>query len=366
MRKVFQVLTTLSKGDAVSNDTLAIKDLLKKNGYKNSAIYAEHLDPKFMSKTIKPYHVMPKPDKNDIMLYHLSTGTVLNSKIMDIDCRKFVIYHNMTPPDFFVPYSGTQARLCSQGIEEAKALKDTFEGGICDSSFNKDQLLSYGYTCPLEVCPILVPFSDYDKTPDAGVLDAMGGAALENDHEIKNILYVGRIAPNKKPEDLMTMVYAYRQRFGDKIRLILAGSTQGMDKYTARLQTYCRRLGLDDIVVFTGHITFPQILAYYRSADCFVTLSEHEGFCVPLLEAMHFKTPIIAFDSCAVPETLGGTGILLDSKSPAVMAQTLNEVLTDKELRAKMIEEQSERLKYFSYENVSSMFMDELKKLTGV
>lgn len=362
--RVFQVLTTLSKGDAVSNDTLAIQKLLLKNGYRKSMIYAEHLDPKFLSKTIKPYHVMPKPKKNDVMLYHLSTGTVLNKKIMDLNCRKIVIYHNMTPPDFFVPYSGKSAKLCAQGIEEAIALKDTFEAGICDSRFNLEQLKGYGYSCDLKVCPILVPFEDYEKTPDQKLLEELGGPAIDNDHEIKNVLFVGRIAPNKKPEDLLTMLYAYRQMYKEKVRLILAGSTSGMEKYTARLRLYARRLGLED-VVFTGHITFPQILAYYRSADAFVTFSEHEGFCVPLLEAMWFKTPILTFDSCAVPETLGGTGVLLKDKDPALMGAALHEILFDKELRSKIIEEQDERLKYFAYDNVASIFMSELKEFIG-
>lgn len=362
--RVFQVLTTLSRGDAVSNDTRAIQKLLTDHGVRRSVIYAEHLDPKFISKTIKPYHVLPKVKKNDIMLYHLSTGTVLNEKIKDLPCRKIVIYHNMTPPDFFVPYSGQTAKLCSQGIEEAKSLKDTFEAGICDSQFNLDQLRSYGYTCPLKVGPILVPFDDYDKEPDAELLAKMGGPAASSDHAVKNILFVGRIVPNKKPEDIMTMLYAYRQMYKEPVRLILAGSTQGMEKYTARLRLYAKKLGLDDII-FTGHITFPQILAYYRSADVFVQLSEHEGFCVPLLEAMHFKIPIIAFDSCAMPETLGGTGILLHEKTPALMGQALHEALFNKELRSKIIEEQDERLKYFRYENVSKILLDEISEFTG-
>ena len=155
------------------------------------------------------------------------------------------------------------------------------------------------------------------------------------------------------------MLYAYRQMYKEPVRLILAGSTQGMEKYTARLRLYAKKLGLDDIV-FTGHITFPQILAYYRSADAFVQLSEHEGFCVPLLEAMYFRIPIIAYNSCAMPETLGGTGLLLEDKDPALMGQALHEALFNEELRKKILEEQDERLKYFSYENVSKMFMEQL------
>jgi glycosyltransferase involved in cell wall biosynthesis len=177
---------------------------------------------------------------------------------------------------------------------------------------------------------------------------------------------VGRIAPNKKQEDVISLLYAYRQLYkDDPVRLILAGNPEGMEKYADRVETYAKELGIDD-VVFTGHSSFAKILAYYRSADAFVSMSEHEGFCVPLVEAMYFKIPILAYASTAIPETLGGTGILLENKDYSYGAFCLHEILHNKELRAKMIEEQSERLKDFSYENVAETFMKQFKEFTGI
>ena len=363
--KVYQILTTVAYGDAVSNDCLAIGKLLEANGYK-TAIYAENISKSAEKLGVRKFRLLPKIRPDDIILYHLSTGTELNKLIKKYNCRKYIIYHNTTPPDFFVRYSGRLTRLCHKGLEETKDLKDSFDGGFCVSDFNRQQLISYGYKCNLTVRPILIPFEDYEKTPDAEVLKEMGGEAASNEHKIKNILFVGRIAPNKKQEDVISLLYVYRKLYkDDPVRLILAGNPEGMEKYADRVETYAKELGINDIV-FTGHSSFAKILAYYRSADAFVSMSEHEGFCVPLVEAMYFKIPILAYASTAIPETLGGTGILLENKDYSYGAFCLHEILHNKELREKMIEEQNERLKDFSYENVSKMFMKQFKEFTGI
>ena len=350
--RIFQILTTVAFGDAVSNDCLAIKKLLEDNGYTNY-VYAENLDKRIIDPHIKYYRQLPKLKNDDIIIYHLSTGTVINKKIKELPGRKFLIYHNITPPRFFVKYSGKLSKLCSNGVNEAKDLKDTFEAGFCDSQYNLDELRSYGFTCPLSVRPILIPFEDYRKEPDQEVISKMRDG-------VKNVLFVGRVAPNKCQQDLISMVYAYRKLYDDPIRLIIAGNAKGMEKYMARLKSYSEALGVKDIV-FTGQISFAAILAYYTVADCFVCMSEHEGFCVPLAEAMEFDVPILAYDCCAVPGTLNGSGILLPSKDPSLAAAYLHEILNDGQLRSKIIEEQRERLKDFRYEVVSEQFMREIK-----
>ncbi|SEV95948.1 Glycosyltransferase involved in cell wall bisynthesis [Ruminococcaceae bacterium KH2T8] len=361
--RVFQILTTVSYGDAVSNDCLALYSLLKTSGYE-TYVYAENIGKQAEKMGVKPYARLPRLKDDDIILYHLSTGTELNERIKSLSGKKYIVYHNTTPPDVFVPYSGKLARLCSCGLEETKSLKDTFDGGLCDSDFNRQQLISYGYKCPLKVRPILIPFEDYRKEPDKETLEQMGGDARENEHEIKNVLFVGRIAPNKCQEDLISLLYAYRKMYSDPIRLVLAGNPSGLEKYMSKLRAYADELGLDDIV-FTGQISFAKILAYYRSADAFVSMSEHEGFCVPLVEAMFFDVPILAFASTAVPETLGGCGIIFDKKDPSYAAKCLHAILNDNELKSRIVEEQRERLKYFEYENVSKIFVEQFREFTG-
>lgn len=353
--KIIQVLTTVSFGDAVSNDCLALYKLLRSSGYQTS-IYAEHIDPKIKSVPIKNVAFFPKISDDDIIIYHLSTGTDLNQRVKTFGGRKFIIYHNITPASFFTPYSGAAARLCDKGREEIISLKDTFEAGFCDSDYNRRELVSMGYTCPLEVRPVLIPFSDYEKKPD--------GVTLHKYQQdgVRNILFVGRIAPNKKQENLISMLYAYKKMYKEPVRLILAGSDHGMERYSSRLKNYVYALGLEKDVVFTGQTSFASILAYYRLADAFVCMSEHEGFCVPLTEAMSFDVPIIALNSCATPETMGDSGLVLESSDPAIAASYLNLVLTDEDLRKEIVAGQRTRLNDFSYKNVSNQFITLLQK----
>lgn len=367
--RIIQLLTTLAFGDAVSNDCLAIYELLSRCGIK-TAIYAENIDRKLQSlPNVKPFSRLGRLSSDDIVLYRLSTGTALNRMIRGLGGRKFIIYHNTTPPEYFYGYSGRTASLCSDGIAQTAELKDVFEGGFCDSDYNRRVLLEMGYKCPLAVRPILIPFDDYDNVlrkevpEDSAELSRIFAATPER----RNILFVGRIAPNKKQEDLISMVYAYKQLYDDKVRLILAGNPSGLEKYNEKLRDYASALGLDEEeILFTGQISFRAIVDCYKAADCFVSMSEHEGFCVPLVEAMYFDLPLLAYDSSAVGETAGDAGILLSEKDPAVAAAYVHEILNNNRLRETMIKEQRERLKYFEYENVSRIFMEEFERMTGI
>ncbi|MCR5617221.1 MAG: glycosyltransferase family 4 protein [Clostridiales bacterium] len=352
--KLYQVLTTLSFGDAVSNDALAIMDLLNKNGFKVNT-YAEHIDTRLTSVDgVKEINQLPKLNDDDIMIYHLSTGTDLNRKIKSMGGRKLLIYHNITPPKFFAKYSGLTARLCSKGRGEVQSLKDTFEGVLCVSDYNREDLLDMGYRCPMAVRPILIPFKDYDKTPDQEIIEKYSDG-------IKNVVFVSRIAPNKKQEDLISMMSAYKKMYGDSIRLFIVGNPKGLENYDKRLKDYAKLLDLDN-VIFTGQVSFPSILAYYRIADAFVCMSEHEGFGVPLIEAMYFKVPILAAANAAVPDTLGGSGILTVNDDPKRSAFLLHELLYDEDIRKEVIEGQNTRLTSFSYEKVSALFMEQLQR----
>lgn len=171
-----------------------------------------------------------------------------------------------------------------------------------------------------------------------------------------NILFTGRIAPNKKQEDIIRMFYQYQKRYRAKSRLFLAGSYDGMETYYERLREYVQKLRLKH-VYFTGHIRFEELLAYYHIADAFVCMSEHEGFCVPLVEAMYFKIPVLAYDSTAVTETLGGSGFLTDTKDPLVNASVLNHILTNDSVRKTLLEGQSKRLAHFSGSRTKRKFI---------
>ena len=146
--------------------------------------------------------------------------------------------------------------------------------------------------------------------------------------------------------------YCYQRDYNPKSRLFLVGSASGMEKYEGQLRAYVKRLGLEDKVIFPGHIKFNAILAYYRLADVFVCMSEHEGFCVPLVEAMYFDTPVVAYRSSAIPDTLGKGGLLLEDKDPHMAAAVIDRVVQDDALRAYISGQQRAMLENYSYENV--------------
>lgn len=345
--RIVQLLTTLSFGDAVSNDTIALRDVIAEMGY-DTAIYAENIDPRLPKRTAIQVQDMPALKAEDILLYHKSTGTDLSFALERFPCRKCMIYHNITPPEFFTPYNSAAASLTQYGLEGVKHLRSKVEYCMADSPFNKQNLRDMGYTCPIDVRPILIPFSDYEKKPDEAILRKYSQDGWTN------IIFVGRIAPNKKQENVIRTFYHYKKR-NPKSRLILVGSYQGMENYYERLQTYVQALELPD-VIFTGHIKFAEILAYYHIADAFLCMSEHEGFCVPLVEAMFFHVPVIAYDTSAIASTLGGSGLLLRDNDPLEAAMLLERLMQDKALREQVIAGQERRLADFRYETIREQF----------
>lgn len=354
--RVIQLLTTLAFGDAVSNDCLAIDGLLKKNGYA-SEIFAEYIDDRLPKNVAREARFLTDIKPEDVILYHLSTGTKLNEWIKTVNCRKFCLYHNITPGHYFSDYNGKLACLCSDGRDQVKSLNSTFDAVLGVSSYNCQDLKDFGYTCPMFVKAILIPFEDYKKEPNEEVIRKYSDG-------YKNIVFVGRIVPNKCQHDVVTLLAYYKKMFPDeKIRVIFVGSDNGAGRYSERIRNYANNLGVSDDLILTGQVPFKDILAYYKLADCFVSMSEHEGFCVPLVEAMYFDSPIVAFDSSAIGETLGGSGVLLETKDMEKAAFAVHEVVNDKELREKIIEGQRKRLNDFSYENISKLFMSHFENV---
>jgi glycosyltransferase involved in cell wall biosynthesis len=346
--RVVQLLPTISYGDAVGNDTLALRDLLVSMGYETQ-IYAEGIDPRVAKQhSVIPADELPDFDKDDVLIYHLSIGSSLHNILPKLKCKKIAIYHNVTPAEFFTEYNPILFDACTRGIEEVKQLNDVFDYCLAVSDFNRRDLLSYGYKCKIDVRPVLIPFDDYEKTPNRDVIDKYSDGRT-------NIIFVGRVVSNKKQEDVIAAFSCYKKNYDPDARLFLVGSNEGNDVYQRRLNEFIEKLDLED-VYFTGKIAFDEILAYYKIANIFLCMSEHEGFCVPIIEAMYFDVPIIAYAGAAIPDTLGGAGVLLQEKNPLITAGVINKVITDARLRDKIISEQKKRVENFYYKNTSELF----------
>lgn len=355
--RVIQMLTTVLYGDAVGNDVMAIDETLKRAGYE-TGIFAENIGARISHNRVKHISEIPLLDENDVIIYHLAVGTKLNYQLHNYGGKKIIVYHNITPRSFFAGYSHSSWWACNQGKRGVEYLSDKADYCLADSGYNKTDLEAIGYNCKIDVLPILIPFNDYRKEPNQDIIKR-----YENDGFV-NILFTGRIAPNKCHEDIIAAFAAYKKYYNRQSRLILVGNYTGMEHYYNKLQKYSELLGVMNDVVFTGHIKFDEILAYYHISDLFVCMSEHEGFCVPLVEAMFFDLPIIAYDSTAIPDTLGGSGILLKDKNPLETAGVINQVILDKNLQNRVICGQRERLKDFEHEVIEKQLLSYLERFS--
>ena len=354
---IFQLTPAISTGDAVSNDAIALEAVLRDMGYTDSMIYSPAIGNGIPKSIAQDTRDLPPLSADDICLYHLAIGGPVNQMFKELPCRKVVIFHNITPAKFFEKYDKNSADLCRQGLKESAELAGVTEHAIAISEFDAQDLRKLGYTCPIDVVPILIPFDDYAKKPTESIVAEKGKKTT--------FLFTGRVAPNKKQEDLILSFYYYKKYYNQNSRLVLAGSFDEASLYGRELQAYRKSLGLSgEDVIFTGHIRFADILAWYRTADAFLCLSEHEGFCVPLVEAMYFHLPIIAYDSAAVGETLGGGGFLLPDKDPVLVAGVMDRVIRDSRLRDALVQKGQERLKDFDRKKITEQFTGIIDGLT--
>jgi len=349
---VVQIVPILAYGDAVGNDAMAIKAILQRAGY-TTEIYAESIAKPLDKAAAKPIEQLHTLKDEDVAILHLSTGAKVNLVFASLPCRKIVRYQNVTPPGFFEKNDEYMRKINEWALQNVSFLADKVDYCLTASEFNKEDLINMGYQCKIDILPILIPFDDYKKRPDQAI--------LKKYQEVPVVLFTGRIAPNKKIEDIIRAFGMYKRYYNQDAVLILVGSYKKTDVYYRRLMTYIEKTEIKDIV-FTGHIRFDEILAYYHCADIFLCQSEHEGFCVPLVEAMFFRIPIIAYKSTAIPYTLGQSGILMDTKDPLLVAGIMNCVHENKQLREHLVEEEQRRLADFSYEKVCEQFLLYLNK----
>jgi glycosyltransferase involved in cell wall biosynthesis len=332
---VHQVLAALSYGDAISNEALAIQGHLRRAGFR-SDIFAEGVHPRMagLARPLWQYREVSSP--GTVCLFHFSIGSAAGRLVHGAPDRLVCIYHNITPADFFLGFHPHLAGLCYHGRRELAAFAPRAELGLGDSEFNRRELEAAGFA-RTAVLPIVLDLEAYRRPPSTVV------RRIYDDGRV-NILFVGRIIPNKRIEDLVRVFAVYQRHLEARSRLLLVGDHRGHERYYDRLQEMVRKLRVDE-VVFTGHVDDDELLACYAVADVFLCLSEHEGFCVPLLEAMTFGIPVLALDAGAVAETLRGGGVLLKDKKPEAVAELVHAVRTDPALRGSVLATQERALR---------------------
>jgi glycosyltransferase involved in cell wall biosynthesis len=324
--KVHQILATLGYGDAIGNEVLGINRALRAAGYE-SEIIVETADPRLEDLTVDYRDIVNDVGPDDLLIHHFSLGSKASRTAYALPARMVLIYHNITPPEYFLGVHEQLVRQCYHGRRELTGYRTRCELALGDSEFNRQELESLGFD-PTGVLHVVPDFSHLDVTPDPRVLDAY-------DDEWTNILFVGRLIPNKRPDDVIRFFHAFKQG-RPKSRLILAGSYGGFDKYLAQLHGYIAALGVKDVHIL-GQVSNEALTALYECADLFLCASEHEGFCVPLVEAFHKRVPVLAYAATAIPATMDGGGVLYTSKNASRVAVLMESLTDDQELAERVL-----------------------------
>ena len=334
MIAVHQVLATLGYGDAIGHEVLGIQRVLREAGYQ-SEIFVETADSRLEDLTID-YRELPDASHPDnILIHHFSIGSRASRVAYALPDRMVLVYHNITPPEYFIDIHPLLVQQCFLGRRELGFYRDRCELALGDSEYNRRELDAAGFP-RTGVLPVVPDFSHL-----SGPANRMEAGAFDDGWV--NILFVGRMIPSKKIDDLIRWFHVYKKAFNPRSRLLLVGSYAGFERYLAMLNQLVAELGTSDIHII-GHVSNEELVAYYEIADVFLCASEHEGFCVPLVEAFHMGVPVIAYAAAAVPATLDGAGVLVERKDAVAISALIQEVVTNTALRDRILDGQDAAL----------------------
>lgn len=323
-------------GDAVSDQVFAIQCWLRDLGF-DSEVYAERFQPELAGR-VRPARDYRPSVAESCVIHHHAVGSDIAERLMALDVAQLLIYHNITPPQFFAFADPILAANLQKGRRQLEAMRPRTLLALGDSAYNARELVEMGYEST-GVLPIVLDEAQL-QAPLNDTLAAECGMARPL------VLFVGRFAPNKRQEDLLKLQHCLR-RITPGARLALVGNTDFAD-YVTWLRALAADLGLDESAVrVTGHISHQDMITYYRCADVYVSMSEHEGFGKPLIESMYCGLPVVAYASTAVPDTLGEAGILFHRKEYEGLAELIDRLMRDAALRRRVVARQTERVQSF-------------------
>jgi len=353
--RVHQFVPTFEPG-AVGHHIDAVRTTLRVAGI-GGEVFAEHVHSAMedRGRDFGEYGSGYPSAPDDLLLYHLAIGSQVADFVAARPERVAVWYHNITPPEYLRPWEPRAAPGVAWGLRQLEGLASRAAFSIADSGFNARDLEAAGYADPV-VVPILLDFAHFTDTPDPAVVARI---TAEQAHGGSDLLFVGRLAPNKCQHDLVKVLATLRASADPMARLRLVGGAE-LVTYQSALRDLAAGLGLADAVEITGSVSPGALAAYYATADVFVSVSEHEGFCVPLLEAMAHDVPVVAYSAGAVPETLGAGGVLLPDKAPAIVAAAVARVARDHGLRDALVKAGRAQLDAFAPEFVSGRLLEVL------
>lgn len=338
-----QWLAAAHRGDAVGDNARVMRDLFRKWGH-TSEIYGLTVDSDLTSEVHPWSHAGAR--QGDITILHFAVPSPMTRAFATLPGARVLHYHNVTPAHFFAPFDVGICRFAAEGRRELATLTDCTDLALGVSEYNRQELEDTGFD-RTGVLPIVVNTARLTNARPVPALETLLQDGLAN------ILFVGRIAPNKKIEDHIRLAEQYKRYVDIYYRFIFVGNCHAVPGYFATVRALIAEYKmLPDRFWFTGPVPDEELAAYYRNAHAYVSLSEHEGFCVPLVEAMAMDVPVLAYSAAAVPETLGGSGVCFEPKDLELAAEWLGALVYDEPLRRQVIAGQRRRLADFSLDNL--------------
>jgi glycosyltransferase involved in cell wall biosynthesis len=353
VRSLHQLVASMVPNDATANHTLEVRRALKRAGF-HSEIFALAVHPA-LEDQVRLVQDLPRGDARTGLLYQFSSASPLADQLAGRRERLAVNFHNVTPPASFTRFEPGIRWALEAARVQLDQLARLQPLGICDSAVNAADLAAHGVRRRV-VVPVLVDLAAFDAEPDPATAERLSAAPGPR------WLFVGTVAPHKAQHELVQALLVHRRTYGAATRLSLVGRVIS-PAYAAALRRYLAAVGLTDAVELAGEVDHRQLVAHYRAADLFVTVSRHEGFCVPVLEAMATGLPVVARAAGALAETVGTGGVVLDAHAgPATVAAAADLVTRDPATRAALAERGRRRAAELSLERTAPRFVDVVER----
>ena len=349
----------LAPGDAVSNDVIGMYHALTDRRYE-ARIFAENT---YINRpqVHRPEHIKDfLQNSEDILIYHHSVGWDIGINLLrELKCRKVIKYHNVTPPTFFEGLAENYVTACKSGRKQLRDItRIKADIYLADSEYNMDELFEVGSR--RIHCVVVPPFHHIDRLQQ---LEIDKDVINQYDDGKTNVLMVGRIVPNKNHLALIDVFNVYHREYNRNSRLLIVGKEDsGLISYNMSLYSKVRELNLENNILFLGEVSDAALKAYYLVADVFMITSMHEGFCVPLIEAMSMKIPIVAYASSAIPDTVGKVGLVWDEYDPELMAASVDKIVRNERVRISLGEMGWRRYQnMFTNDRIKERFFEALR-----
>ena len=342
-------------GDAIGDEALRIRAALRAAGFR-SDLFALEVDEEVQDEFLA-FRDRPEAAGEDIAILHFALPSPLTEALRAFPGKKVIVYHNITPAPYFLGWDDELVRIAANGREELRSLAGVTDLALGDSEYNRQELEEAGFR-RTGVLPILLDFERYAAAPNGVLCEMLSRRRV-------NFLFVGRVFPNKRFEDLVRMAFFYKKYVSEDFRFVVVGRAGRMARYQRSVQNLAHYWGLlPTEFTFTGHLAWPDLLACYRMADVFVSMSEHEGFAVPLVESMLLDVPIMAYRVAAVTDTLGDSGVQFTEKKYEELAEMAHLLATDDRLREGVLDGQRQRLERFRPQRVESELIRHLREVS--